>query len=78
MNISNPPRAQLLVKLPTERFIVEIPGGRKPRIGDIVELDQSYTGRDGKQMGTVYCPTESGDDLYQAEVYETEIKIFDN
>ncbi|MFS1524732.1 hypothetical protein ACL7TT_11550 [Microbulbifer sp. 2304DJ12-6] len=77
MNESSPPRARLLVELPDERFEVEVPSGRKPSVGDIVELDQGFTGKNGLPMALVFCPDENGGDLYEAEVYEAEIEVLE-
>ena len=75
MQASSNPRAKLLVEIPASRYRVTSPAGRAPRVGDIVVLDQGFTGPDGSPMGLVYCPSEiTGQSLYEAEVYESELE----
>ncbi|WGO99464.1 hypothetical protein QFX18_05235 [Saccharophagus degradans] len=66
-------QARLIVDIPSERFDIEGLDGREPKVGDIVDLDQGFTGEDGRQMILVYCHDATGKALYQAEVYDTEI-----
>ena len=69
------PRAKLLVEIPATRYRVLSPEGRAPRVGDTVVLVQGFTGPDGLPMVLVYFPPEfSGRSLYEAEVYESELK----
>jgi len=65
--------ATLLVGLPADRYR-PFPDGRAPAPGDVVVLDQAFTGPDDAQMVLVYGEA-SGRDLYEAEVYTTEIRI---
>lgn len=67
------PRAKLLVELPAKRYRVLSPEGRVPRIGDLVVLDQGFTGPAGLPMVLAYF-TESGNSLYEAEIYESELE----
>ena len=67
-------RARLLVELPPERYRILSSQGRAPRIGDMVDLDQGFTGPDGLPMGLVYFPGPGGESLYEAEVYESELE----
>ena len=73
MSRQHVPRAQLLVELPARRYRILSPGGRAPQIGDEVELDQGFTSSDGRPMGLVYLSGPDGEDLYEAEVYDTEL-----
>lgn len=73
MNSEPSRRARLLVELPAERYRI-LPDGRAPSIGDLVIPDQAFTGPDGAQMVLVYGEA-SGRDLYEAEVYATELRI---
>jgi hypothetical protein len=66
-------RARLLVELPAERYRTLTAEGRAPRIGDMLVLDQAFTGPDGSAMVLAHFP-ELGDDLYAAEVYESELQ----
>jgi hypothetical protein len=68
-------RAELKNDIPADRFLMFIESGNPPKKGDVVELDQGYTGKDGLPMGTVYCVNEKGEDVYQAEVYDTELEL---
>jgi hypothetical protein len=67
------PRAKLLVELPTTRYRFLSPEGRVPRIGDVVVLDQGFTGSDGLPMVLAYFPGV-GDSVYEAEIYEFELE----
>lgn len=69
-----PKRAKLLVELPASRYRFLSPQGRAPRIGDMVDLDQAYTGSDGLPMVLTYLSGPSGENLYEAEVYESELE----
>ena len=67
------PRARLIVDVPADRFRIISPNGRAPRSGDVVELDQGFTGPDSLPMGLVYFPDPGGGYMYEAEVYESEL-----
>ena len=66
-------RASLLVEVPPERVRVKDSDGRSPRVGDVVHLDQGFTSADGRPMVLAYFQDESGDILYEVEIYESEI-----
>ena len=66
-------RAKLLVQLPADRYRIHSPGGRAPRIGDEVGLDQGFTSPDGLPMVLVYYPAVPGASQYSADVYESEL-----
>ena len=68
------PKAILKSIIPKSRYILD-EGGVAPKIGDILELDQSFTGANGKPMVLAYHQHPSGEDKYQADVYESEIEI---
>lgn len=70
--ISLNPRARLLVELPANRYRILSSEGRVPRIGDLVFLDQGFTGADGLPMVLAYYPSPNAV-LYEAEIYETEL-----
>lgn len=42
-------------------------------MGDVVQLDQGYTGADGKPMVLAYGLDPNGRFIYEADVYESEI-----
>ncbi|MEO1543371.1 MAG: hypothetical protein AAFR75_05045 [Pseudomonadota bacterium] len=66
-------RARLLVELPSARFRVKASQGRTPIVGDVIQLDQGFTSADGVPMVLGYCTTDSGELLYEAEIYESEL-----
>jgi len=68
-----PTRARLLVELPADRYRIFSPDGRVPRIGDLVVLDEGFTGPDGRPMVLAYFPTIGGT-LYEADIYESELE----
>ena len=70
-------RAVLKVEIPKSRYRM-LEGNKHPEIGDVLELDQAYTGKDGKPMVSVYHPipgAKNCEDNYSAEVYESEIEL---
>lgn len=67
------PHARLLVELPADRYRILSPEGRVPRIGDLVILDQGFTGPEGRPMALAYFPT-LGDSLYEADIFESELE----
>jgi hypothetical protein len=74
METRSSPRARLLVELPAERYRTLRPGGRVPCIGDMLVLDQGFTGPGGSAMVLAYFPGLGSDSLYEAEVYESELE----
>ena len=62
------------MELPAGRYRVLPPQGRAPRIGDVVVLDQAFTGSNGLPMVLVYSHGPGSDSLYEAEVYESELE----
>ncbi len=76
MNNTKPsslPRAQLQAELPPKRYALDNADGRAPIVGDILELDQGFTGNDGLPMVLAYCRDKNGSYIYSAEVYESEL-----
>jgi hypothetical protein len=67
------PRAKLIAELPATRYRMLSSQARVPRIGDVVVLDQGFTGPDGLPMVLAYFPGP-GDRLYEAEIYESELE----
>jgi phage protein D len=69
-------KARMLVTLAVERLdCVQEGDASMPSAGDIVELDQGFTGADGKPMGIVVCRSEDGIFRWSAEVFDTEIEL---
>lgn len=71
---TEPNRAKLLVELPVNRYRVLSPQGRAPRIGDVLVLDQGFTGENSLAMVLAYFPGLGSGCLYEAEVYESELE----
>lgn len=67
-------RARLLVEIPAERYRILSAAGRSPQAGDMVVLDQGFTGEDGLPMVLAYFQTIGNSSLYAAEVYESELE----
>ena len=74
--MSEIPRAKLISEIPKERYRSS-ESTSIPKVGDILELDQGFTSEDGKPMVLAYHPISGGKDSYEAELYESEIKIID-
>lgn len=66
------PRARLIVELPPNRYRLLSAEGRTPQIGDVVALDQGFTGADGLSMVVAYFPALGSRD-YEAQIYESEL-----
>jgi hypothetical protein len=66
--------AKLLVELPMDRYRLIPPRGRPPRAGDVLVLDQGFTGPDNLPMVLAYFPSVGSDCFYAAEVYESELE----
>jgi len=64
-------KSELISEIPKERF--RTIDGSKPKIGDIVTLDQGFTFKNGKAGCLVYGVSNKGQFSYEAEVYETEL-----
>ncbi len=74
MNLAKPKKAPLLNSIPADR--VRFLSAQKtdlPRAGDIVQLDQGYTGPDGRSMVLAYFVDESRKIECELEVYESEL-----
>jgi hypothetical protein len=70
---AKPNIATLLFELPADRYRV-LQGSRAPRVGDILFLDQTFTGEDALPMVLAYFPGLGDGCLYEAEVYESELE----
>ena len=69
----SPRHARLLVELPASRYRTLSPERRIPQIGDLVMLDQGFTGSDGRPRVLGYFPGLIGT-LYEAEIDESELE----
>ncbi len=70
-------KAILKVEIPKSRYRM-LEGKKRPEIGDVIELDQAYTSKDGKPMVFAYHPIPGSTDCeanYSLEVYESEIEL---
>jgi hypothetical protein len=66
--------ARLLVELPVGRYRLLSSANRIPRVGDVLVLDQGFTGPDGLPMVLAYFPGLGSESLYEVEVYESELE----
>lgn len=73
MKIQNAPQAELLNSIPVGRYRIFLTNQNPPQKGDLVNLDQGFTGPDGAPMVLVYYLNTDGSPLYEAEVYEFEL-----
>ncbi len=76
MNIS-PPKARLLSEIPTDRYRLIAPYEHIPKVGDIVQYDQSFSRSKGEPMGLVYGIGDDGRVIYEAEIHDCEADIID-
>ena len=67
-------QARLLRAIPADRCRLGPGASALPEAGDIVKLDQGFTGPNGKPMGLVYGVDDAGNHLFEAEVYDSEIE----
>jgi len=74
MASDGPVLARVIREIPGSR-INDGEGSRLPRIGDIVELDQAFTGDDGEPMVMAYCHDADGRLLWSADLYEAELAL---
>ena len=74
MEITRKSSARLIVEVRVERYRILSAEGRTPRVGDVVMLDQGFTGEDGLPMVLAYFPVIGDGSLYEAEVYESELE----
>jgi hypothetical protein len=74
MGSDHNPGARLMVELPSERYRHLSPAHRVPRVGDLLFLDQGFTGPDGLPMAIAYFPGPGDGCLYEAEVYASELE----
>lgn len=70
-----PPKARLLMTIPSGRADYMADADSQPKAGDIVELDQGYTGPNGEAMGIVVCRNEDGSIRWVGDVMATEIEL---
>ncbi len=68
-----PPRAELLKSIPPNRYRSHLLNSEPPKKGDVVTLDQGFTGLDGKAMALVYLIDARGNYIYEADVYDSEL-----
>ena len=66
-----PPMAPIIAEIPPSRFTSI--DGTKPKVGDVVQLDQGLTFPDGEPGCVVYLLGPNGESRYEAWVYESEI-----
>jgi hypothetical protein len=78
MQRREPPKARLRVAIPQERVDrTQGDGVSLPKAGDIVELDQGFTGLRGESMGIVVCINADGSTRWVADAFESELELLD-
>lgn len=78
MKRHGPPKARLLVAIPAERIDRTMGDGMsQPKAGDIVELDQGFTGPGGEAMGIVHCINADGSIRWVADVLDSELELLE-
>ncbi len=75
MKARNSPKAQLLTGIPAERVEYAADCDSYPKAGDIVELDQGFTGPHGESMGMVVCRNADGGIKWTGDVMDSEIEL---
>ncbi|QDE38424.1 hypothetical protein FIV34_04015 [Luteibacter pinisoli] len=72
----SPIKARLIAEIPVERVdFASGEGAAWPVIGDIVELDQGFTGPNGQPMGMVVCFNDDRSVRWAADVLDSEIEL---
>ena len=75
MNNRNPPRARITVVIPLDRVDMTLGDGKsRPKVGDIVELDQGCTAATGEPAGIVICHNPDRSVRWVADVLESEME----
>jgi hypothetical protein len=67
-------RGRLLCSIPADRYRLASDQSHPPKVGDIVGLDQGFTGPDGQQMTLVYAFNGTRT-LYEAELCDSEFDL---
>jgi hypothetical protein len=75
MERRGPIKARLLVNIPSERVEKAVGDGSEPHVGDIVELDQGFTGPEEESMGMVVCYNADRRIRWAGDVLESEIEV---
>jgi hypothetical protein len=73
---STPPKARLIAEIPVDRVdLIAGDGVSRPVVGDIVELEQGFTGPNGEPMGIVICFNDDRSVRWVADVMDSEIEL---
>jgi hypothetical protein len=75
MERRSPRKARLLANIPAARVEKTVGDGSAPNVGDIVELDQGFTGLDGEPMGMVVCYNADRSIRWAGDVLDSEIEV---
>lgn len=65
-------------ELPSDRYRLLGESAVVPKPGDIVGLDQGFSGKDGQPLSLVYAFDESGTEIYEAELYDSDFELLAN
>jgi hypothetical protein len=75
MGKGSPTKARLLANIPSERMDETVGDGSQSNVGDIVELDQGFTGPNGEPMGMVVCYNADRSIRWAGDVLDSEIEV---
>ena len=65
---------RLLSAIPPERYRLRPGNSVPPAPGDVVGLDQGFTGPNGEPMTLAYRFDSTGAEMYEAELYDSEFE----
>jgi hypothetical protein len=66
------PQAKVIANVPVNRVLSYQRNGRLPKIGELGEVDQVFTAEAGEQMFCVYCLDKDGQELWSADMLQSE------
>ena len=76
MEQSHPKLARIIAAIPIERVDLAAGDGHSlPQVGDIVELDQGFSGPSGEPMGIVSCFNQNRSTRWVADILESEMEL---
>ena len=67
------PDVRVIANVPPERVTTYSENGRLPRIGELAYTEQRWT-EHGREMIAVYCLDSSGEELWAADMYASELE----
>ena len=67
------PDVRVIAQIPAERVTTFSRNGRLPRVGELAYTEQCWT-EGGRTMIAVYCLDPSGEELWAADIFESELE----